>query len=374
MLAFAENHINRNPVSSPFISVSISLFWVIREALKRQTRGNQGVRVVIINAEVADTTTRAYFVPPYTSELRNKGVFTKGAQRYRGSHEFVLWSHITKDAILCDISIEELQARVMRLPELASAMRLDLIGKANVAKEKIQMQLKALACPLTISLTTELAKLLMALGVNASAPPAMITKLVSDFRLGWQLDIQRDSSARWDGLSGAFALALTAREATDAQFQTVKEAFLAGLRSGMGDLYWETSPDKTRVMHSRARKVGLEPELRKQVTRRRPRRQVMAEPWVIIESPPETRLDLDRFRYTQTQARTSYGTDNGEVDAIQYEDEDEADEEENGNDSSLVMGEDELLMTAEDLQYVTERERVGDMMDVDYEENMTDED
>lgn len=100
-----ENHLNRNPVSSPFISVSTTLFWVIRQALKQKANGKcRNPRITIIDAQVASVGSRAFYVPPYHQQLRNKKVFTKFAWTYRGTHEWLIYAHIPKAAVLLDMS------------------------------------------------------------------------------------------------------------------------------------------------------------------------------------------------------------------------------------------------------------------------------
>lgn len=195
-----ENHVNRNPVSTPFISVSISLFWVVRMALKSLSRGRKYPRIAILDANKAagdGQENRAFFVPPYHKQLKLKKVFTDGAWFYQGSHEWVIWGHIPKDAIIHDISIQELQAHIDRLPPVARALRLDVMGtERKVSNINVTKYLKANQGPLTSALTVGFAHLLLAFGVDYKTPVSMVAKLVSDFIQGWQIPIDPDTPTR----------------------------------------------------------------------------------------------------------------------------------------------------------------------------------
>ena len=63
MYMYLENHINRNPVSTPFISVSVDPRWVIRMAFKSSSKGSKYPRIAIIDAAKAAEGDKAFFVP-----------------------------------------------------------------------------------------------------------------------------------------------------------------------------------------------------------------------------------------------------------------------------------------------------------------------
>ncbi|GAB7353640.1 hypothetical protein MBLNU459_g4052t2 [Dothideomycetes sp. NU459] len=354
---FFENHLNRNPVSSPFISVSFSLFWVVRQALKQAAKGVRCGRITIINAQVAGAGNRAFFVPPFHQQLKNKKVFTRYAWTYRGSHEFVIWGAIPANAILCNMSLQDLEARVSRLPHVRTAMRFDLLSMPGIGNTRVRKRLQEHARPLTLDLTVDLARLLLSLGVDATAPPARIAKLVSDFIQGWAINVERDSSARWNRLAAPFAFELNSRNASEAQLRAVEEAFLYGLKSGLGDFNWQASPQKTGVMQRRVARAGLESLPTSSLTRR-----CVVEA-VEIEASLRSRVNLDRYRSdARTVRNPTQGNfvveDENEDDNILYEtgdqraDEQESDEYED-EDGDMVDA-DQHQLTNEDLEYMSD--------------------
>jgi len=261
MYMYLENHINRNPVSTPFISVSVDPRWVIRMAFKSSSKGSKYPRIAIIDAAKAAEGDKAFFVPPYHKELKNKQIFTEGAWRYSGSHEWVIWADIPKSAIIYDVAIQDLQAKVENLPAVSQALRFDILSTTQkISNTNLMAYLKEQQAPLSSSLTAGFAQLLLKLGVDATAPEKVIRKLVSDLIQGWQIGIKADSNGRWRRLAGLFAYELTeGMDTADAEgrLEVVERAFLHGLASGMGDMNWAKNQILTRRMMKRAEKVGL---------------------------------------------------------------------------------------------------------------------
>ncbi|KAL1297889.1 hypothetical protein AAFC00_006408 [Neodothiora populina] len=227
-----ENHMNRNPVASPFVSTATELFWIIRLALKGVQAGKRNIHISLINAEKLGT---AYYPPPYHKELTNKRVFTKGAWNYVGKCERLIWATIPPSAILRDMHIDELLHHVSASPVMSAAMQLDCIGTNRVGLPKLRKHLKQAPVSLDHRVTEGLASLLLLFGATALTPALMITKLVSDVVQGWDITLDADSPSRWAHLAGFFAYVITndagvRLRVDDACLRALGDAFLAGLR------------------------------------------------------------------------------------------------------------------------------------------------
>lgn len=273
LFMYMENHLNKNPVASPFISVSIGLFWVFRMGLKSLSRGNKFPRIAVIDGQKAARGNKAYFVPPYHRELMAKKVFTDGAWHYGGSHEWVIWTDIPKEAVLHDVSMQELQARVDRLPAVARAFRLDVVGTTRpMSNTRLRDYLKKNQTTLGSALTMDIARLLIGFGVDVWTleRTPMIAKMVSDIVQGWQIAIEADSPERWKRHASLFAFVLTEgtsngnTKVDEERFQAIEQAFLYGIGSGLGDANWQKNQTLTRRMQKRAKNVGLDMDVHRQ--------------------------------------------------------------------------------------------------------------
>lgn len=253
-------------------------------------------------------------------------------------------------------------------------MRFDFIGMKGIGNTRARERLREQAPQLTAELTIEFASLLIAFGVNTATPTAMIAKLVSDFVQGWAIDVANNSKARWRRHAAIFAYQLdNNRNASEAQFQAVEQAFLDGLSSGVGDFNWQADPIKTRVMAKRATKAGLEPS----PVRPKTRRLVEA---VEIEARPRSGVNLQQYMFDPYTDRTPKSRHEA-TDETQYEDNDDDDEEveeeeESDDDDQDMLNRDGRTtglggMTAEDLEFVSARDKARDLADEDYDDDMS---
>lgn len=259
MLPDVENHLNRNPVNSPFISVATDLFWVIRLAMKRANSGGVRPRLSLINSEIAGIGKSAYYAPPYHKQLTRKRVFDGYAFRYHGTTEFLIWAHIPPEAIIHDLSVDDIRQQIVDNPVMAQVMQLDHISKPhNVARVRKYMEDAPVS--LDTNLTASLANLLRGFGMDAFTPSDMIAKLVADFIRGWKITLEEDSFPRWKALGMVFAYAMTENtrlRVEEKQLNILRDAFLCGLRSGVGELNWQYREERTRKMARKATQAGL---------------------------------------------------------------------------------------------------------------------
>lgn len=281
-----EKHINMVPIPSPFISVSTYFFWVLRQAFKQASKGKKKGRIAIINAEVAAEGGRAFYVPPYHKRLRAQKAFFGEKYRYGGSHEYVIWTHIPKAAIIRDFSVKELQECVEKIPVMANALKLDILRR-DVGMERTRESIGKKPITLTRELTVALADLLLALNINAAKPPRMIEKMVSDFIQGWKVVTVKDSFARWDLLGSTFVHALTdnMRGVTLDQINAAKDAFVDGLAAGQGVYNFHRQEATIRAQRKKAHGLGLVRKVEVRIEVERPRQ-----------------LDLGRYRYVADDA------------------------------------------------------------------------
>jgi hypothetical protein len=78
---------------SPYISVSNSLIWILRLALREAIDGHANGMVSVIDPELVGRK-RCFYVPPFHRELKKRYQFTSGSWRYQGTHEWVVWKEV----------------------------------------------------------------------------------------------------------------------------------------------------------------------------------------------------------------------------------------------------------------------------------------
>lgn len=284
---YVENHINMAKIASPFISVSTSFYWAVRHAAKRVHEGIYTGRIAMINSEIASANDSAFAVPPYHRPLKDRRAFYHDKCRYNGSYEQLIWARIPRSAIVHDFSLDELKMSLSRYPAMTNALKLDILYRGPPAK-KLDAMMKERPVKLGSNLASDLAAMLLLLNIDVTMPER-ISDLVSDFCIGWKIDVDKDTPGRWELLGGTFVYALTnrTRDVTLAQMQWAKEAFIQGISSGIGGYNWQKKDNTIRAQKRKAESLGLPP------VERREKRFLLDR----VEIPMRPKDDLAGYQY-----------------------------------------------------------------------------
>ncbi|KAJ9627008.1 hypothetical protein H2203_003468 [Taxawa tesnikishii (nom. ined.)] len=256
---YVKAHINRNHIHSPFISVCITLNWVIRQALQAQSRDETNPRICVIDASIAGRNRKAFYPGPYHREIKKYRPYENGAQLYSGTYEFLIWGNIPKEAIICDFPLSHLREHVDGIPELSSMLGFDILSQHRRSfRNVILPQLQARNVQVKPSIIPAMASLATFLGIDATSPAAYISKVVADIIEGWGIRPSIDSWAAWYDKAKLFAIYLSTISMSGPFDQKeTAEAFLAGARAGLGQYDWFRFPSKERTVNTRASRVGL---------------------------------------------------------------------------------------------------------------------
>ncbi|KAK3674830.1 hypothetical protein LTR78_005174 [Recurvomyces mirabilis] len=255
-----ENHLNRNPIPSPFCSASNCLLWILRLALKEHNRGAKQGKITLIDA--ANLARKGvYYVRPFHRQLRHTHCFTNGAWRYVGTHEFIVWAHIPQQALIQTFTIADLLAACSRMPAMAAALRIETVGRKHKSlKKTILTQLEDEHVPLSAQTTVVIARLCRFLGLTASSPLPHLEHIVSDVLQGWKLSVQPMSSAEWSQLASLWAHKFCGRQTLPSleRQMTLQMCFLQSVKAGLGDFNVMLEPNLINRMHRKSKAVGLE--------------------------------------------------------------------------------------------------------------------
>jgi hypothetical protein len=169
-------------MSSPYISFSSDLIWVIRKMM------SQGEHSYI---SIVDTSTldplAVFYVPPYQQELARKLLFHGREHRYKGYSEHLIYNEVPGSATVKTFSYQELVGftqsdriarETLRLPELrfSGTSSTDILKTMKQSKPKITPQVARF-----------IANFVMFLGIGSNASMEDIAFLVCEIVLGWAL-------------------------------------------------------------------------------------------------------------------------------------------------------------------------------------------
>ncbi|KAK8195954.1 hypothetical protein M8818_007105 [Zalaria obscura] len=257
-------HMDRKEIPSPFISVSITLNWVIRMALQAMKDGRQNVRVAVVDATIAAKGKAAFYAKAY-----HKSLCTTDAAKpfrglnwmYSGSHEYLIWANIPPEAILSDFPISELSGLAATTPALTDFLKLDILGvTGHNLRSTIMPYLKEQNVQMTPARVAGIAKLAVFLGVFSV--PAQVAKVVGDIIQGWCLHPGVRDQQEWRKVSAFFADVLLANAPSSTVNKlAVMDAFERGVISGLADnANWTRKPKEIVTVKNRAAAIGLHME------------------------------------------------------------------------------------------------------------------
>lgn len=253
LFATVLNHLNKVRFSSELISTTSNLFFAMRLAAK----SNANPRICVVRGSVLPYQ-KVYHAYPYHLRYKDARMFFNGTYMNPSSHEYLIWATIPRTAILCDIAFKDIERHLAGNPEMDAALRIEAL-RSRDGNPNLQKKFAREKVDLTLGLTEGLARFLPAFGVDANAPGPVIARLISELVRGFKIDLHKTSPTRWDMLASAFAFALTERDRDidERQLLCAKEAFLAGVRIGIGELNWHLSPSKRVKMLRKEAQLGL---------------------------------------------------------------------------------------------------------------------
>ncbi|KAM3413844.1 hypothetical protein BST61_g10521 [Cercospora zeina] len=252
------NHMNRNLKETPFVSTCNRLLWIFRLATSEMAKGVENGRITIINPTKLDK--RAVFwARPFHDELTKKEApWTNGAERYKGTYEFLVWGTIHKDAIITTVKVQDLVRLVQSSPAVGYVLRINILSDRSALskKELVFLQQKV---PLNTFSVKAIAELARFMGLDKASPIEHISHIVADVIQGWHLHVVRRDEQEWRALATLFARTFSSGTPSGLlQEQTIRMAFLEGVQFGRGDFNARHKPETVVIMTKRAKLIGLE--------------------------------------------------------------------------------------------------------------------
>ncbi|KAK5136207.1 hypothetical protein LTR08_003814 [Meristemomyces frigidus] len=208
-----------------------------------------------------------FYAPPFHRALCTKFVFTGGAYRYPGSHEFMIYNKIPSCAVIRTISVQEFldfanQEAVERV------LRLNILSMKGDYRKTIRPTLHADNITLTPAVITAVARTAKAFGLGtdstrywSDSATEQLSQVVADLVQGLHFRIDVLSPQEWQTVAAIFAHVLCRRSVPAASFQqteNIKLGFLAGIQWSLGQFNARHSVQLIAGMQRRAKAVGLE--------------------------------------------------------------------------------------------------------------------
>ncbi|TIA17540.1 hypothetical protein D6C80_03891 [Aureobasidium pullulans] len=247
------NHLNKNRFSSELISTTSDLFFALRLAAK----SNANSRISIIRGSMMDPR-KIYHARPYHRRFVNERMFFNGTYRNPSSHEYLVWATLPHTAILFDFSFVDLERHLIGNPSVAAILRINEM-REKWSKKRLQQRFKDDDLRLSLSMVEGLAQLMLYFGINALLPGAVIARLTSEIIRGFGINLQTKIPKRWEMLAGAFGYALSddGTLVDEHYLSVVEQAFISGVRTGIGELNWHLDPEKQARMMRKSVQLGL---------------------------------------------------------------------------------------------------------------------
>lgn len=188
-------------------------------------------------------------------------MFENGAFRYCGNYEFLVWGAIPKEAILSTVKVVDLLNLPRSHPELGRILRYEILqDRASLTNKEILLRQQEV--PLNSVTAKGIALIARCLGVTAQSPTLVVSHIVGDVVRGWGLASEFRSPQSWREIAERFVRVFLEPESGHwvgpGQVQTLKFAFLHGVRWGQGDFNARHQPKAMAKMQQKARLIGLE--------------------------------------------------------------------------------------------------------------------
>ncbi|GIZ48684.1 hypothetical protein CKM354_001173400 [Cercospora kikuchii] len=251
------NRMDRKIKDTPFVSTCNRLVWILRLACSETRKGVKNGRITLIDPSKLDK--RAVFwARPFHDELTQKmAPWSNGAQRYCGTYEFLVWGAIHKESIVRTIKVKDLLRLSKTSPAIDHVLRADILSEKSALfrKESDFIRQKV---PLNTFSVKAIAEIARFLGLGRASPLDHISHIVADIVQGWHLQVVPRDQQEWRALATLFARNYLSTPAGLVQEQTVRMAFLDGVRFGQGQFNARHKPETVAAMTKRAKLVGLE--------------------------------------------------------------------------------------------------------------------
>ncbi|KAI7217439.1 hypothetical protein KC333_g4225 [Hortaea werneckii] len=231
---FAENHINRNHVASPFISTTDNLIWLLsRIALRELHNGKLNGYISIIDSKVLPREA-IYHPKTWHGRLKAAYVFTEGAWHYTGRSEYLVWAQIRQHAVVNTFSVRRLVELVDGISGLRISLRFDKISRKMRSLENfILPELRKDEFELTEGTIVGFGKLCAFLGLS---DPGHVQSLVTSLVFGWCFQIRAQTPEMWAKdaalFAGAFITGIDKAVFSLEYLEQLKLAYLFGVREG----------------------------------------------------------------------------------------------------------------------------------------------
>ncbi|OQO01091.1 hypothetical protein B0A48_13334 [Cryoendolithus antarcticus] len=251
------NHLDHHKESTPFISTSSMLVWVLHKAMKCYELGERTGSISVIDTmHVARE--EAFFVPPLHDATRKQRPYTNGGFQYRGSSEHLIWHEIRQSAIRHTFSVQDF-VRLARAPSLDKFLRLGTVAKGIVNKVSVSKQLKDEKLPLADHVDA-IAQVVLFVDPKFTEFDKMWCICYEVIR-GWEIKVDRRDSGQWAEFARAFAHSICRRrdKPTSLADQAVMmEAFRRAVKWSLGVANTRYKPQEIEMMERRASKAGLQ--------------------------------------------------------------------------------------------------------------------
>jgi hypothetical protein len=255
MFAAVLCHLNNDDTASELISTTSNLFFALRLAAK----SSANPRIYVIRGG-AMPREKVFHLWPYHLRFKDERLYYNGKYRNPSSHEYAVWATIPRTAIIHDFAFADLERHLIGNPYMAPIFRIDEMktGKGNT---NILKNFKEDKLDLTLATIEGIARLMPQFGITVISLTPVIARLISEIVRSFELDLPKTTPTQWDILGGAFAFALSYHGGQTHVAETclvrAKEAFLSGMRTGIGELNWHLNPVKQAKMIKKGLSLGL---------------------------------------------------------------------------------------------------------------------
>lgn len=332
------NHLNKNRFSSELISTTSDFFFALRLAAK----SNPNSRISIIRGSMMDPR-KIYHARPYHRRFVNERMFFNGTYRNPSSHEYLVWATLPHTAILFDFSFVDLERHLIGNPSVAAMFRINEMRERR-SKKRLQQRFKDDDLRLSLSMVEGLAQLMLYFGINTLSPGAVIARLTSEIIRGFGINLQTKIPKRWEMLAGAFGYALSddGTLVDEHYLSVVEQAFISGVRTGIGELNWHLDPEKQARMMRKSVQLGLggvQPMMVEEATTSNAQRVVKSNHQAPVSSQQGAinRRRVDDYEHEDEEAETDI-------------EEEENDEHVDGHTSNRATIDEEPLATASSIR------------------------
>lgn len=255
MFVSALSHLNEDETASELISTTSNLFWALRKAAKSYADPH----IYVIRGGALPRK-KVFHLWPYHLRFKALRLYFDGKYRNPASHEYAIWATIPRDAIIYEFAFTDLERHLLGNPYMATVFRIDEM-RTEKGNTHIRRDFKKDKLDFTLATIEGIARLMPQFGIKITTAPPVIARLISEIIRSFELDLPRTSPTQWEILGGAFAYALSVHSKPTCGSETslleAKEAFLTGVRTGLGELNWHLNPVKQAKMIKKGLSLGL---------------------------------------------------------------------------------------------------------------------